>query len=171
MLSALLNLSLLEQLLNSGGPVMQVLLLVAFVLWSLLLGRLWYKFVEFPGALARCRKAQNQPSFSIAAAQLHLALQQSMGLIKTTIGVCPLLGLVGTVLGMIEIFDVIAYSGVSNAKLMASGVARAILPTMAGMVLAISGMLLFTYIQRWVMHQRRLLSRLSLAWAQKIHEI
>ena len=171
MLSELLKISSIEQLLDSGGAVLQVLLLVALVLWSLMLARLWYKFVEFPGAFKLCQQAQNQRSFSIAAAQLQRSLAQSMGLIKTTIGVCPLLGLMGTVMGMIEIFDLIAYSGVSSAQLMASGVSRAIIPTMAGMVLAISAMLLFTYIQRWTIQQRRLLSRLALAWVDKADEI
>ena len=54
---------------------------------------------------------------------------------------CPLVGLLGTVTGMIEVFDVMAVQGSSNVKSMASGVSMATIPTMAGMVVALSGLL------------------------------
>ena len=171
LLSELLQVHLLEQLFERAGPVLQLLLLVALLLWGLLLSRLWYRFVCFPGDLTRCKEAENKQIFLVAAQQLQSSLAQSMGLIKTTISVCPLLGLMGTVIGMIEIFDLIAYAGVGDAKLMASGVARAILPTMAGMVLAISAMLLFGYLQRWSISQKRQLSSLSLGWTEHRHEV
>jgi biopolymer transport protein ExbB len=60
-------------------------------------------------------------------------------MIKTLVALCPLLGLVGTVTGMIEVFDVMALSGTGNARSMAAGVSRATIPTMAGMVGALSG--------------------------------
>ena len=52
-----------------------------------------------------------------------------------------MLGLLGTVTGMIEVFDVMAISGSGNARGMAGGVSQATLPTMAGMVAALSGMI------------------------------
>lgn len=51
-----------------------------------------------------------------------------------------MLGLLGTVTGMISVFDVMANQGSSNPKLMASGISLATLPTMAGMVAALTGM-------------------------------
>ena len=48
-------------------------------------------------------------------------------------------GLLGTVTGMIEVFDVMAITGSGNARSMASGVSKATIPTMAGMVGALSG--------------------------------
>ncbi len=53
--------------------------------------------------------------------------------------VCPLLGLIGTVTGMIEVFFVMAVTGGGDAKSMAGGVSKATIPTMAGMVGALSG--------------------------------
>ena len=52
----------------------------------------------------------------------------------------PLLGLLGTVSGMVEVFDVMAIAGSGNPRAMASGVYHAIIPTMTGMVAALSGM-------------------------------
>ena len=63
-----------------------------------------------------------------------------MPLLKTLIALCPLLGLLGTVTGMIEVFDVMAIAGSGNPRAMASGVSRATIPTMAGMVAALSGL-------------------------------
>ena len=56
------------------------------------------------------------------------------------IKLCPLLGLLGTVTGMIHVFDVMAVTGTGNARAMASGISLATIPTMAGMVIAIAGL-------------------------------
>jgi biopolymer transport protein ExbB len=59
-----------------------------------------------------------------------------------------MLGLLGTVTGMIEVFDVMA-GGSGNARGMAAGVSKATLPTMAGMVAAISGMVFSVQLRRF----------------------
>ena len=61
---------------------------------------------------------------------------------------CPLLGLLGTVTGMIEVFNVMAVTGGGDAKSMAGGVEKSTIPTMAGMVSALSGLFANTYLQR-----------------------
>ena len=61
--------------------------------------------------------------------------------IKGLVALCPLLGLLGTVTGMIEVFDVMAYTGTGNPRAMASGVSKATLPTMTGLVISISGLI------------------------------
>ena len=66
------------------------------------------------------------------------------------VAICPLLGLMGTVTGMIEVFDVMAISGSGNARSMASGVSKATIPTMAGMVGALSGVFLVTVLNQKV---------------------
>ena len=60
----------------------------------------------------------------------------------------PMFGLLGTVTGMIEVFDVMAATGSSNARAMASGVSKATIPTMAGMVSTIPGIYFVTNLQR-----------------------
>jgi biopolymer transport protein ExbB len=60
----------------------------------------------------------------------------------------------GTVTGMIEVFDVMAISGSGNARSMASGVSKATIPTMAGMVGALSGVFASTWLNRKVKTER-----------------
>jgi len=62
-----------------------------------------------------------------------------MLLIKTLVAMCPLIGLLGTVTGMIGVFETMAAQGTSNPRLMAAGISMATIPTMAGMVAALSG--------------------------------
>lgn len=71
---------------------------------------------------------------------MDIKLSRSIPLIKTLVAACPLLGLLGTVTGMIAVFEVMAVTGTGNPRLMASGVSMATLPTMAGMVAALSGL-------------------------------
>ena len=52
---------------------------------------------------------------------------------------CPLIGLLGTVTGMIFVFETMAQQGTGNPRLMAAGISQATIPTMAGMVAALSG--------------------------------
>ena len=51
----------------------------------------------------------------------------------------PSIGLMGTVTGMISVFEVMGYTGTST-RLMASGISMATIPTMAGMVASLSGL-------------------------------
>jgi biopolymer transport protein ExbB len=79
-----------------------------------------------------------------------MSANQYLPIIKTLVALCPLLGLMGTVTGMIEVFDVMAVSGSGNARSMASGVSKATIPTMAGMVGALSGVFLVTLLNQKV---------------------
>jgi biopolymer transport protein ExbB len=80
--------------------------------------------------------------------QFQLAVSSSIAMIQTLVALCPLLGLMGTVTGMITVFQVMAASGSGNVRAMAAGVSQATIPTMAGMVGALSGVLLITLISR-----------------------
>jgi len=159
---SLIDLASVRQLFAAGGVVLIALAVTAFVLCSMLLAKVWALKIEFPKLLQVAQQSMSHNQFAQKMLQAKQLLNHSMGLIRTTINVCPLLGLTGTVLGMIDIFDVISYSGVANAQIMAAAVARAILPTMAGMVIAISAMFLFVYLQRLVAAKHLLLERLSL---------
>ena len=56
------------------------------------------------------------------------------------LAMCPMLGLLGTVYGMIEVFEVLAVLGTGNPRAMSTGVAKATIPTMAGMTIALTGL-------------------------------
>ena len=78
-------------------------------------------------------------------------------MIKTMVALCPLLGLLGTVTGMIEVFNVMAVTGGGDAKSMAGGVSRATIPTMAGMVAALSGVFANSYLEQVANREDQLL--------------
>ena len=73
-------------------------------------------------------------------------INKNLTLIQTCIMLAPLFGLLGTVTGMIEVFQVMAFSGGGDARAMAGGVSKATLPTMAGMVVALSGVFASIYL-------------------------
>jgi biopolymer transport protein ExbB len=51
-----------------------------------------------------------------------------------------MIGLLGTVYGMIEVFEVLSFLGTGNPRAMSSGVAKATIPTMASMVITLFGL-------------------------------
>jgi biopolymer transport protein ExbB len=89
---------------------------------------------------------------------LSIDLNRSLLMIKTLVALCPLLGLLGTVTGMIEVFDVMAIAGNGNPRAMASGVSKATIPTMAGMVAALSGLYFSVRLERFANHEREKLA-------------
>ena len=77
---------------------------------------------------------------------------------------CPLLGLLGTVTGMITVFEGLAGSETSQARAMADGVARATLPTLAGMAVAVAGLLMTTRLEHVIRREdQRLHDRMARA--------
>jgi biopolymer transport protein ExbB len=72
---------------------------------------------------------------------LRPRIRQHLAMIAILAAIAPLLGLLGTVLGMIETFEVIALFGTGNAKAMAGGISVALVTTQAGLLVAIPGML------------------------------
>ena len=78
--------------------------------------------------------------------RVTLDLRSTIPLIEVLVVVCPLFGLLGTVTGMIEVFQVMAFTGGGDARSMAGGVSKATLPTMAGMTTALSGVFATIYL-------------------------
>lgn len=83
-----------------------------------------------------------------AAAQVRSSLHQGLNLISILAAVAPLLGLLGTVLGMISTFDTIALFGNSNPRAMAGGISEALVTTQTGLLVAIPGLFMRNFIQR-----------------------
>jgi len=140
----------LQNFLETGGPVLIVIMIAAFALWSFILERFaYYAFAHKP-ITSELRNEWNaredHTSWRAHAirdemiSRIKVRTDQNVGIIKTLVAIAPLLGLLGTVWGMIEVFDVMALSGSSNARLMAGGVFKATIPTMAGMTVALSGL-------------------------------
>lgn len=149
MLPVLDYLEPLRDFLASGGYVLWAILLVSVVLWALIIERYVYLRLVYPRELHELingwrRRADQNSWFAhkirlALISELSLRLKRSLALIKSLIAICPLLGLLGTVTGMIHVFDVIAVLGTGNARAMANGISLATIPTMAGLVVALSG--------------------------------
>jgi len=143
---------------EQGGNVLLVIAFVTAVMWTLIYERFWYFRVRHRGERERIRvlwRARAEHSSwhahqirRMLLSQVRQKLQQRLGPIETIVKLCPMLGLLGTVTGMIEVFDVMA-AGSGNARGMAGGVSKATLPTMAGMVAALSGMLFSIQLRRF----------------------
>lgn len=70
-------------------------------------------------------------------------LQKGLVVLETVAGVSPLLGLLGTVLGMIKVFQQVSVAGVGQANMLAGGISEAILTTAAGLFIAIPSLVFY----------------------------
>lgn len=140
----------ISDFIDAGGDVLWLILGVSVGLWSLISERLIYLQFVYPQLRQQWLEqgrlngyASPRIAFYIRRAILSeakISLEKSMSIIKMLIGICPMLGLLGTVTGMIHVFDVMAVTGNGNARAMAAGISQATISTMAGMVIAISGL-------------------------------
>lgn len=135
---------------EKGGVVLYVVFFIAIFLWTLILDRYIYLYRGYKKhkelMLLEVKEKTVEDKFKTAiknyiVEESKQKLNYGLSFIKTLIIVCPLVGLLGTVTGMIEVFDVMAIQGTSDVKSMANGVSMATIPTMAGMVIALSGIL------------------------------
>ncbi len=141
-----------------GGPVLFFILIATTIMWTFIIERFWF----FTRVMPRLKKAvvdeweARTDTTSWHAARIRdlllseLAVQarQFLPVIKSIMALLPLLGLSGTVYGMIQVFDIMAFHGTGNARLMAGGVSQATIPTMAGLVAALSGLYLNVVLER-----------------------
>lgn len=77
-------------------------------------------------------------------------LEKYLSALGTIAAITPLLGLLGTVIGMIDVFSSIMLQGVGQAQALAGGIATALLTTAAGLMVAIPAMIVHRYFQRQV---------------------
>ena len=146
-----------EDFVERGGDVLLAIAGVTFVMWIMIVERVWYyrtvhartvrRVCETWAARAETKSWHAHQIRRALIGEVSAGLDQSLGLIQALVALCPLLGLLGTVTGMIEVFDTMASTGSSNARAMASGVSKATIPTMAGMVAAIAGLYFSTWLQ------------------------
>lgn len=139
-----------------GGDILLLIIILAAIMWALILERLvFFKWV-MPGKqniavhlwLNRYDKHSwfAQQYRSLLIHRVSRNADRNLSLISTMVKICPLLGLLGTVMGMLEIFDALAVTGNNSARATAGGVSKATVSTMAGMVVAISGLMISNHL-------------------------
>jgi biopolymer transport protein ExbB len=142
---------------NRGGPVLNVIAGLLLIKWSLVFERIWYLNTTHKKNVKNTLAAWNARSdtkswsahhiLNMMISKISLDVRNTMPIIEVLVTICPLLGLIGTVTGMITVFFTMAVSGGGDAKSMAGGVSMATIPTMAGMVGAISGIFAYNYLK------------------------
>lgn len=95
-------------------------------------------------------------------ARINRRLTRSLPLIGVLAAMAPLMGLLGTVTGMITTFDVLATFGTGNAKAMAGGISESLITTQTGLIVAIPGLYMKGFLDRRAINLQQRISRMGL---------
>jgi biopolymer transport protein ExbB len=167
LLAAIISDSLIYM--NQGGYVLWPLLAVSLWMWYLIVKkwveiyrwrRLKFGDARLSGMLS---SGQDVPCFFLTGRETDLCdhrflpafiqrekntLEQHVQTIFILAAVSPLLGLLGTVTGMISTFEAISRFGTANVRAMAAGISEALITTQAGLAIAIPGLFMGHFIRR-----------------------
>ena len=155
---------LVQQLGDAGGPVLWLIAGMMVLMWLLLLERFIYYRIALRSDIAdmletwlsrddrHSRRARHVREALLS--QIHMRIDRFLPMIKTLVVLAPLLGLLGTVTGMVTVFDALSMAEGGGARAMSSGVSRATIPTMAGMVAALSGLAGLTLAERLALREK-----------------
>lgn len=163
----------IQSFMSRGGWVLYLIFLTIFILWFLIIERFWYFHFNFKkDRQSILEKWADRNPTSPSTFSLHLRmwkadlsflsrlLNKNISFIKTLVALCPLMGLLGTVTGMVAVFEIMAAIGTGNARLMASGISMATIPTMAGMVGALSGIYISRILENRVKKEKQKLTEM-----------
>ena len=133
-----------------GGPFVLWILLCGFVMWTLVIERLLFFRSVLPAQIRETVAAWNARSDHRSwlarqirramISRLASAMDANMPILRALVPLSPLLGLIGTVSGMLEVFDSMALRGSADARAMASGVSEAMICTLSGLAVSITGL-------------------------------
>ncbi len=147
---ALKAVTAINELIEGGGLFVEFILICGVVLWTLTFERIWYFTRVLPketqATIARWRERNDHVSWcarQIRAAmisKLNASMTGPLPLMNVLVPLSPLLGLIGTVSGMLEVFDSMALRGSADARTMANGVSHAMICTMSGLAVSITGL-------------------------------
>ena len=94
------------------------------------------------------KRKQDRRALDETVMILSLSLDRYLGLIGVLARVAPLLGLLGTILGMMRTFTIISLFGTGNPKAMAAGISEALITTQTGLLVAIPGLYMYGFLAR-----------------------
>ncbi|EIT68494.1 MULTISPECIES: MotA/TolQ/ExbB proton channel family protein [Hydrocarboniphaga] len=146
-----------------GGPVVLWIFGACVLMWAIVIERFWF----FTGVLPRqanrlLREWNARPErHSWSAHQIRKAMISTLNagmnaniqLLRVLVPMSPLLGLLGTVSGMLAVFDAMAARGSADARSMANGVSEAMICTLTGLAVSISGLYPVYYFRRRIRHE------------------
>lgn len=73
-------------------------------------------------------------------------LERGLGVLETVAAIAPLLGLLGTVLGMIDVFDVVSRQGAGQARSLSGGISQALITTATGLSIGIPSLVAYNWL-------------------------
>ena len=133
-----------------GGPVVDWIFISCILMWVIVIDRYWYFARILPGQIAsslyewkarpdrRSWKAMQIRKALIS--RLNAGMSANLLVLRVLVPMAPLLGLLGTVSGMLNVFDSMAARGSADARSMATGVSEAMICTLTGLAVSISGL-------------------------------
>jgi biopolymer transport protein ExbB len=153
---------------EKGGPIMYLLVFLNVIGYSLML----WKFIQF--AMIRKRgasrifetiiasiKSRNIPLkdehvvLELIKDELNAAMfkiEKGLSTVRIISTISPLLGLLGTVLGILSAFTAISKQGLSDPSLFAGGISLALITTVGGLIVAIPHNIGYNYLNQMVDH-------------------
>jgi biopolymer transport protein ExbB len=135
---------------NDGGPFVIWIFMSGVLMWALIVERYWYFAMVLPKQAAQLQAQwlarKDRTSWGARQirtgmiSRLNGAMTTGFPVMQVLVPMSPLLGLIGTVAGMLEVFDSMALRGNADARSMASGVSAAMICTMTGLAVSITGL-------------------------------
>jgi biopolymer transport protein ExbB len=129
-------------------------------MWTLIVERYLYVYIQHPRKMKHIIAAWHERQDRVSwfahrireglIAESRIELERYLVVIKTLTVALPMLGLLGTVNGMIQTFDVLSVFGTGNVRGMAGGISVALITTMAGLLTALSGIYFSTQLNQRV---------------------
>jgi biopolymer transport protein ExbB len=150
---------------NSGGSIMYFLLTInivgfSFIIWKLLHFNSEKKHIKTSAQEILREIVKTNPEFKTEKMLLDVAkdkvytfshtLEKGLSTIKIIATVAPLLGLLGTVIGVLSAFQSIASNGLNDPTLFAGGISMALVTTVGGLIVAIPHFVFYNYLNGWL---------------------
>jgi biopolymer transport protein ExbB len=147
-----------RDLVEQGGPFVVWIFLCGLLMWTIVIERAWYFSRVLPAQAKQaiadwqargerhtwCARQVRRATIS----RLNVAMSANLLVLRTLVPMAPLLGLIGTVSGMLAVFDSMALRGSADARAMASGVSEAMICTLTGLAVSITGLYPNYYFKR-----------------------
>lgn len=139
-----------SELFREGGPFVVLIFASGVLMWALFLERYFYFSFMLPRQIRELQQVwRDRTDHSswcarqvrqLLISKVNAGMTANFPLMQVLVPMSPLLGLVGTVTGMLEVFDSMAIRGSADARTMASGVSTAMICTMTGLAVSITGL-------------------------------
>jgi biopolymer transport protein ExbB len=158
----------IADLMSLGGIFVFFIFMSGVLMWALIMERLWYFKIILPRQAAKVEAAWRARSDHTSwcarqirqtmISRLNGAMTAGFPVMQVLVPMAPLLGLIGTVSGMLDVFDSMALRGNADAKSMASGVSAAMICTMTGLAVSITGLYPVHYFRTKAIRETELLA-------------